>query len=660
MSKIQNEDVKTLAQITGAGGSASQLINDTKIYVTANGLNKQLSQAIADGEIGGGGGINYITNPSAESNTTGWATYQDAAGTSPVNGIDGTANTTWTRSTSSPLRDSASFLMTKSSGASRQGEGVSYDFSIDPADQGKVLQGSFDYAIASGTFADDAVRVFIYDVTNAALISCVPSNLKNHTLPGEKFGFEFQAPVNSTSFRLILHIAGTDTVAYNLKFDNFSVGPQAKLYGSPVTDWISFAPTGSWVTNTTYTGRYRRVGDSVECMVNVALSGAPTSAALTINLPSGLSIDTAKLVSTTSLTNELGQISWLEPTSGTGKLLYNNSTSLTAVYQSSTAGVTSAINATAPVTWGAGDSLQLIFKAPILGYSSSLLISNDASTRVVAARMSRTSGSQAISGATVLDWTSTVHDTHAAIDLSGNTFTAPVSGYYRSSGFVLLDTGSGEGAASTSYTIDGAGSTQVGQSGKSASTAGFGFLSPLDFTVFLRAGQVLRTLSTNLAGSPSFVLGTWNIEQVQGPAQIAASESVNFRVSSSSGQTLTAGGTTTINYPTKDFDSFNAVSGGVFTAPISGKYQFMAAANIATQGSGATRIIGQFNKNSGTLTSRIVMGQVNAGQSYLITDIVNMAAGDTMRFEINTDASGSIALSTEGIRNFFSGERVGN
>lgn len=55
MSKLQNEDFKSEAQITGAGGTASQLLNDTKIYVTADGINKTLDDAIADGDIGGGG-----------------------------------------------------------------------------------------------------------------------------------------------------------------------------------------------------------------------------------------------------------------------------------------------------------------------------------------------------------------------------------------------------------------------------------------------------------------------------------------------------------------------------------------------------------------------------------------------------------------------------
>lgn len=54
--RLQNEDSKTLAELTGAGGSASQLLNDTKIYVTALSLNKQLSAAITDGDLSGGGG----------------------------------------------------------------------------------------------------------------------------------------------------------------------------------------------------------------------------------------------------------------------------------------------------------------------------------------------------------------------------------------------------------------------------------------------------------------------------------------------------------------------------------------------------------------------------------------------------------------------------
>jgi len=54
--KIQRQDVKTEAELVGAGATKADLINDTQIYVTATGINKTLDDAIVDGDLGGGGG----------------------------------------------------------------------------------------------------------------------------------------------------------------------------------------------------------------------------------------------------------------------------------------------------------------------------------------------------------------------------------------------------------------------------------------------------------------------------------------------------------------------------------------------------------------------------------------------------------------------------
>lgn len=58
--KIQNEDVKTEAELVSAGGTAAQLINDSKIWISALGLNKTLDDAIVAGDIGGGGGYAVV------------------------------------------------------------------------------------------------------------------------------------------------------------------------------------------------------------------------------------------------------------------------------------------------------------------------------------------------------------------------------------------------------------------------------------------------------------------------------------------------------------------------------------------------------------------------------------------------------------------------
>jgi hypothetical protein len=52
--RLQNEDFKTESELVTAGGTKTQLLNDTKIYVTSDGINKTLDDAITDGDIGGG------------------------------------------------------------------------------------------------------------------------------------------------------------------------------------------------------------------------------------------------------------------------------------------------------------------------------------------------------------------------------------------------------------------------------------------------------------------------------------------------------------------------------------------------------------------------------------------------------------------------------
>ena len=75
-------------------------------------------------------GKNYISNWDAESNTTGWATFDDASAT-PVDGTGGSPSTiTLSRNTSSALRDVGDFDIAKTA-ADGQGEGWSYDFTID-------------------------------------------------------------------------------------------------------------------------------------------------------------------------------------------------------------------------------------------------------------------------------------------------------------------------------------------------------------------------------------------------------------------------------------------------------------------------------------------------------------------------------------------------
>jgi hypothetical protein len=60
--------------------------------------------------------------------------------------------------------------------------------------------------------------------------------------------------------------------------------------------WTSYTPTGSF-TNCTYTGFWRRVGDSIEIKGRGVMLNAPGATTLTVTFfPSGISMDTAKIV----------------------------------------------------------------------------------------------------------------------------------------------------------------------------------------------------------------------------------------------------------------------------------------------------------------------------------------------------------------------------
>lgn len=303
-----------------------------------------------------------------EKHAVGWNGYDDAAAT-PVDGTGGTVSTTCTRTTSSPLSGEGSFLYTPAA----LGEGCSASFAIDSKDQGRVLQLSFDYSVVSGTYTDDDTTIWIVETSAPAAIQPAPYKLKKTGII-EHFSTEFQTSSSSATYRVLIHQATSGTAV--LKFDNFQLGPQAKLYGSAVTDWVSYTPTGSWVSGCTYAGKYRRIGDSLEADVTISTSGAVTGATLLIDIPSGLTIDTAKLSSGTP-SSALGYGQAIDSaTSGYNiQVYYSDTNSVIALYQSSASGLQSAVNQASPFTFASGDVVTVKFKVPIVGWSSSQIMS---------------------------------------------------------------------------------------------------------------------------------------------------------------------------------------------------------------------------------------------------------------------------------------------
>lgn len=159
---------------------------------------------------------------------SGTITLGSGGDTSPTTGTGGTATgVTFTRTTLNPIAGVASFDLGKD-GSSRLGDGVSTDFIINAIDTNSILQISFAYSASSGMTlgTNSDVQVFLYDITNANLISVTPLR----TLAGPVSTIkEFVGQFNSTTsvqYRLILHIATASTTAWDLKLDQVVVNDE--------------------------------------------------------------------------------------------------------------------------------------------------------------------------------------------------------------------------------------------------------------------------------------------------------------------------------------------------------------------------------------------------------------------------------------------------
>lgn len=192
----------------------------------------------------------FITNGDAETNITGgWATYVDAAAAQPVDGTGGVpANVTITTTATAPLRGLHSFLLTKDA-ANRQGQGWSYDFTIDQADKDKDISISADYIVNSGTFVSGSssdITVWVYDVTNSTLITPTTTTLStSSTTIADNFQATFRSSATSTSYRLIFHVSTVSANAYALKIDSVKVYPEQ--YNVVKVNSEAFTASGSFV-----------------------------------------------------------------------------------------------------------------------------------------------------------------------------------------------------------------------------------------------------------------------------------------------------------------------------------------------------------------------------------------------------------------------------
>lgn len=567
-----------------------------------------LDSAGVETTVGAGGGSKNYIAANDGATTTGWSTYVDAAGSLPVNGTGGSANITFTTSASSPLSGTSSFLITKDA-SNRQGEGVSYDIALDVSDRGKVLAFSMNYAIASGTYADDDVIIYFYDVTNSALLEPVPYKLKNHSLSSERFFNEIQIPVSCASLRLIFHISSTSATAYTLKIDDLLFGPQAKLYGSVATDFLSYTSTISNISTTDSKFLYKRVADSINIRGWFRASGAATGA-IGFTIPSGLSIDTTKFTYSDydGTTNSYGSVGFAAFNDVSVDRGY-----VGTVIRSGTSTTTLNLNGDGEAQWGAGntangvtiasgDGFMVEATVPIVGWSSSQILSQEADTRVISATAYRSSSQALTAVATKIAYNAVSNDSHGAFDTTNNRYEIKSAGYYEFAPMFSFSTSTTSGIADCFLYKNGSPvSNQQQYIPINSATLSGGNCSFKDSAI---AGDYYEIFVTPqyavTVNSSSFL-----IKKLSGPAQIAASEDIDARAS---GDPASATVGNPVIFPTSDWDTHAAysTSTGLYTCPASGKYEvsgYIVSANATISlniaKSGTTDVIGGITDSNG-------------------------------------------------------------
>jgi len=395
----------------------------------------------------GAGKKNYFEGGNFESDISLASVYDD--GGSYVDGTGGIPAEISISQTGFSIAGDNSLAIDKAGTVSAVGEGVSLTSqTIDLVDLGKDLFFEFAYDANDTNYTTGDVVVKAYDINNAEELAVVPiANLtdgaglfKNLTTAYGKV----LTNSNTQSVRLSLHVE-TDTVvssAWTITVDEAIIGPSGILVGSVLEGPVEFTPTGSWTTNTTYSGKWYRIGDSMLIEYDIALSGLPDNLDLTLEMPAGYIIDTSKLLRPPTSVYFYPESKVIIYDSGTGwntagavRYVDQNTFRLTytAVTSSNDAENARSINQNSPMTFSNNDAVFAYVKVPIVGWDNgNLLSANETSYKSIYSEMSRVA-SQSIgssSGFSGINFDTVVDDDFGIANLSTNRIEIPKTQRY--------------------------------------------------------------------------------------------------------------------------------------------------------------------------------------------------------------------------------------
>lgn len=509
---------------------------------------------------GWGAGTTTFTNAFPDAVVTSWA----ASPSTPSTGIFTTTNTT-------PLAGTYSYKYLKQGSA---GTVVYQNFTIPRELLSSVITIGFTYEINGATYADGDLAVGIATNNGSATtgwIQPAPFKILNQTGPA-KFQAEFQTDSSTTTYTLAIFQTTTGSWT-SANFDSFFVGKKDKTFGAPVTDFKPYpsAPTlgSGFGTATGVSFEYAQVGQSI-FVKGWLTTGTVAAGATTISLPSGLSFVPY------AVNQRLGGGNQDVATNSDLIVQYSTPTSVRLM---NNAGQVLGNQITANTT-----AVYVEFSGKILGWSSSTQISSDASTRLVAARYTRSTTLTApTSGYTTVDTVTKDIDTHGTLNTTSGVYTIPVSGWYTISGSAFFNSVTVTYGTNQYYRLSiGGTKTIYDLDFKSIVASSTSYLALFGTkSMYYNAGDTIYLTIGNWTGvslvSPTMEL---SINQNQGPTSIAASDTVAALYTGQPTGTLN-GSYNIATFPTKIKDSAGVYASGSYPIQSAGIYDIKAQADIS-------------------------------------------------------------------------------
>lgn len=667
--------------INGLSGTVSANSGAISVYASPTPSSVRNGTLLFDNDVTGKAAYrqiplpqkNYIVNPGFENGiaTSGWALCGvTMSGTTPTGAISAPSGAiTATATSTNPINGNYSLQIAAASNWTA-GQGFYQQFVIDNEYKASSLSIQFAYQLVSGTgnwsgTSSNTLACWIQDGGTGIWIQ--PAGVWNFVQNSGigKFVGSFQTSSSSTTYILTVLCINSTGSAMTVNFDDFFVGPAGGNIAPVLSDWVSYTPSCNW-TNQTTTGKWRREGDSIWCLVRVALTGTPAGGALQLGIPSGLTIDTTKFISTTSILSDGEAVS-----SGVGVFhtfcQYATTTTVYATYiNSGTNSLTASVTPTLPFSFKNTDYIDIQWQVPISGWSSNAVSSADSDQRLVAMRYtSTTSVSAPNTTQTVMPYNNLVYDSHSAFSTSTYLYTVPVPGMYQVSAAFDFATNSTNGREMWLW-VNGSQVAAMASQWTPPSTNNAYMYGSTAY--YCTAGQTIQIKGVQNSGGSLTMGSTLNanynwisIERIGGAPIVQAADSVGAYVTGQPTGTLNSS-YNTITFPTITKDYTGSYSSGNYTVPVSGTYNITATVAIS----------GSFVNGTIANTAIYINGSLIAYQSipagntgsYTIQPTVTMNcypcnAGDIVTVRCQTGATTPTFSATSGA-SYFSISRVGN